>query len=189
MEQMAASSPNPKPNQKQVYETTPVSARRSFRSTSILPNNITTPRGQASTLPDINRLMISPPAQKKLAGGAGAQEGAVQKIYLRGLSVDVGLENLGNTCFMNSILQCLLHIDSFVEHFMTRDINMEINKSSPTRGTLATSFAQLVADIRNSSSGVVISPANFQKAVCIIFIMFSSSQGIKRLNSICICAL
>lgn len=63
-----------------------------------------------------------------------------------------GLYNLGNTCFMNSCLQCISNTMLLTEYFLSGHHEAEINTSSPTRGKLAIAYGKLVHRIWDEGS-------------------------------------
>jgi ubiquitin C-terminal hydrolase len=60
-----------------------------------------------------------------------------------------GLQNLGNTCFMNSSIQCLSNIRELTQHMISNKFIEDINTDNPlgTQGKLASSYAELLKEI------------------------------------------
>ncbi|KZP01433.1 UCH-domain-containing protein [Calocera viscosa TUFC12733] len=95
-----------------------------------------------------------------------------EKEEKKGKRGTMGLANLGNTCFMNSALQCLAHTEELAEYFLTGVFRTEINRSNPLGmgGQIAEAFGALMnrlwAPVAGSSSsfssGSSYSPREFK---------------------------
>jgi len=110
----------------------------------------------------------SPPAAAPAAASAAAPAGALlSKLSvatpagggnliileaLRGARLfggNLGLRNLGNTCFMASALQCLSHTTLLTDYFLAGKFADEINGENPLGlgGVLAKSYAELLEEL------------------------------------------
>jgi len=58
----------------------------------------------------------------------------------------VGIQNLGNTCFMSSGLQCLSNIKELTEYFIYNHFQAHLNRDNPigAKGLLALAYANLM---------------------------------------------
>ncbi|XP_061778663.1 ubiquitin carboxyl-terminal hydrolase 4 isoform X2 [Nerophis ophidion] len=88
-----------------------------------------------------------------------------------------GLSNLGNTCFMNSALQCLSNASPLTDYFLNDHYEAEINRGNPLgmRGEIAEAYADLVKQMwlsRNSS----VAPRTFKTQVGRFAPQFSGYQ-------------
>lgn len=73
-----------------------------------------------------------------------------------------GLRNIGNSCYLNSVIQCLLHCEPIRNYILNGKYKSEINSRSKTRGKLMDSTCSLFRDLLSGQTG---SPSSVKSAV------------------------
>ncbi|KAL7566209.1 hypothetical protein ACA910_011279 [Epithemia clementina (nom. ined.)] len=73
-----------------------------------------------------------------------------------------GLGNLGNTCFMNSTLQCLGHTQPLQKYFLSGEFRRDLNRINPlgTGGELAIAFATLMSEMWSQETTTTVAKSS-----------------------------
>ncbi|XP_065273230.1 ubiquitin carboxyl-terminal hydrolase 2 isoform X1 [Emys orbicularis] len=76
-----------------------------------------------------------------------------------------GLRNLGNTCFMNSILQCLSNTKELRDYCLQNQYVRDLNSNSRMHTALMAEFAKLIQLLWTSSPNEAVSPSEFKTQI------------------------
>ncbi|KAH6668752.1 hypothetical protein B0J14DRAFT_566408 [Halenospora varia] len=79
----------------------------------------------------------------------------------------VGLSNLGNTCYMNSALQCVRSVEELTKYFLTGESRKELNKENPlgNHGEVAIAYMKLLEEIYRDPVPLSVQPRQFKNTI------------------------
>lgn len=87
----------------------------------------------------------------------------------------VGLTNLGNTCYMNSALQCIRSVEELTKYFLSDEANNELNTENPLGkgGHIALVYNSLLRELYKEPPPASIAPRQFKNTFGKYFGSFS----------------
>ncbi|XP_044113970.1 ubiquitin carboxyl-terminal hydrolase 2 isoform X1 [Neovison vison] len=134
---------------------------------TVLPEMLGYPHIHCSAHPPLCHPACQGPLQALRHPGLNAEAPAPPVLPVNSKSAQglAGLRNLGNTCFMNSILQCLSNTRELRDYCLQRLYMRDLSHSSSAHTALMEEFAKLIQTIWTSSPNDVVSPSEFKTQI------------------------
>lgn len=136
--------------------------------TTYVPNaakdKLLTSKGNSASLPAQTRVTASGRNSPALSGPM--TRGRAQQKPGRTVGC-VGLQNLGNTCYMNSALQCVRSVEELTKYFLTHEAQRELNPENPLshNGEVAMAYGRLLEELYKEPVPNSIAPRHFKNVI------------------------
>lgn len=108
----------------------------------------------------VSKKVSSPPATGPITRGRANRNGKTVGV--------IGLSNMGNTCYMNSALQCVRSVEELSKYFLSNEALNELNPDNPlgNNGEVAIAYSKLLHEIYKKDTTLgSVRPGHFKNTI------------------------